>query len=79
MTRTVARVWLQAASVDTSGARFEVKSIQPLFQAHDPSFFSWSYDVFPDGKHFLVGSPSEDDAHAPIALVTEWDRKPRSP
>jgi Tol biopolymer transport system component len=71
--------WLQTASVDTSGTRFEVKSIRPLFQQHDPSFFSWSYDVFPDGKHFLVGSPSEDDAHAPIALVTEWDRKPRSP
>ncbi len=71
--------WLQAASVDTSGTRFEVKSIQPLFQEHDPSFFSWNYDVFPDGKHFLVGSPSEDDALSPIALVTEWDRKLRSP
>jgi hypothetical protein len=32
-----------------------------------------SYDVFPDGKRFLVNSAGEAGP-ARVALITDWDR-----
>jgi Tol biopolymer transport system component len=69
---------LQAAEVDTSGLRFEVRAIQPLFQTPSRGpVFNWRYDVFPDGKTFLVGAPVDEAAASPITLVTEWPRRLR--
>ena len=72
--------WLVAAAVDTSASRFEVTAIKPLFQVPSRgSEFNWRYDVFPDGEHFLVGSPADDDMLSPITLATEWTRKVKAP
>jgi Tol biopolymer transport system component len=72
--------WLVAAAVDTSAPRFEVTAINPLFQVPSRgSEFNWRYDVFPDGGHFLVGTPADDDLLSPITLVTEWTRKVKAP
>jgi Tol biopolymer transport system component/tRNA A-37 threonylcarbamoyl transferase component Bud32 len=72
--------WLVAAAVDTSASRFEVTAINPLFQVPSRgSEFNWRYDVFPDGGHFLVGTPADDDLLSPITLVTEWTLKVKAP
>jgi hypothetical protein len=72
--------WLVAAAVDTSAPRFEVTALNPLFQVPSRgSEFNWRYDVFPDGGHFLVGTPADDDLLSPITLVTEWTRKVKAP
>ena len=72
--------WLMAAAVETAASRFEVTAISPLFQVPSRgSEFNWRYDVFPDGKHFLVGTPADDDILSPITLVTDWTRKVKAP
>jgi serine/threonine protein kinase/Tol biopolymer transport system component len=72
--------WLVAAAVETSASRFEVTAIHPLFQVPSRgSEFNWRYDVFPDGQHFLVGTPADDDILSPITLVTDWTRRAKSP
>jgi Tol biopolymer transport system component/tRNA A-37 threonylcarbamoyl transferase component Bud32 len=72
--------WLLAAAVETSASRFEVTAIHPLFQVPSRgSEFNWRYDVFPDGKHFLVGTPADDDILSPITLVTDWTRNVKAP
>jgi hypothetical protein len=72
--------WLIAAAVETSASRFEVTAFKPLFQVPSRgSEFNWRYDVFPDGKHFLVGTPADDDVLSPITLVTDWTRKVKAP
>jgi len=72
--------WLMAAAVETAASGFEVTAISPLFQVPSRgSEFNWRYDVFPDGKHFLVGTPADDDILSPITLVTDWTRRVKAP
>ena len=72
--------WLVAAAVETIPSRFEVTGTRRLFQVPSRgSEFNWRYDVFPDGEHFLVGTPADDDTLSPITLVTDWTRKVKAP
>jgi Tol biopolymer transport system component len=68
--------WLRVATVDTTGARFEVLSTEKLFQvASRGSNYNFRYDVFPDGREFLVGTPADEALESPFTLVTDWPRR----
>ena len=72
---------LMAAEVDTSGSSFQVAAVRPLFHALlktgiarlevSPTSDQISYDAGPDGKWFVVNSPSIGSP-LPITLITNW-------
>ncbi|MDQ5870866.1 MAG: protein kinase [Acidobacteriota bacterium] len=65
---------LTVASVDGSGARFEVKEVRPLFRVNmfsGPRFGLYGYDVAVDGKRFLVNDAGETSVPR-VALVVNW-------
>ena len=65
---------LTAASVDGSGARFEVKEVRPLFRVSTylgPRVGLYGYDVSADGKRFLVNYAGETSVPR-VALVVNW-------
>jgi eukaryotic-like serine/threonine-protein kinase len=58
------------------GATFEFSSPKPLFEthAHEPltaeEFFT--YDVFPDGRQFLINAEGERDKSSPVDIILNW-------
>ena len=58
---------IMAAEVVAQGSTFTVAKVSPLFHAN-----SAVYDVSPDGKKFLVVSPSEQKTTEPLTLVVNW-------
>ena len=61
----------------------DVKSEADFFEigatteALQRNFVSWgtfeaSYDVFPDGRHFIITSVRKGALHAPMTLITNW-------
>jgi Tol biopolymer transport system component/predicted Ser/Thr protein kinase len=68
---------LMSAEIVSDGERIQVGVAHPLFRvnlyAGPRGFYMHSYDVFPDGKRFLVNSAGEAGP-ARVALVTDWDR-----
>ncbi len=50
---------------------FHVDSIEPLFQLDLPNFTGISYDVSPDGKHFVVQTADHTKSTS-ITLLTNW-------
>jgi len=61
------------AQVNERGPNFEVGGIQDLFSINNmsPSIASDQYDVFPDGKRFLVITTGEAGT-LPLTLVQNW-------
>jgi serine/threonine protein kinase len=56
--------------VTPKGSEIEVGTAQRLFHANTPGI-GISFDASADGKRFLVNQ-SEDEAQAPLKLVTDW-------
>ena len=50
---------------------FRVTSIEPLFQLDLPNFTGISYDVSPDGRHFVVQTTDHTKSTS-ITLLTNW-------
>jgi serine/threonine protein kinase len=61
---------LMAARTATQ-ANFHVDSIEPLFQLDLPNFAGISFDVSPDGKHFVVQTTDHTKSTS-ITLLTNW-------
>jgi len=55
----------------TTQAGFHVDSIESLFQLDLPNFTAISYDVSPDGKHFVVQTADHTKSTS-ITLLTNW-------
>jgi Tol biopolymer transport system component len=66
---------LMAVAV-SSGATFEAGTATPLFQTHRRERISatdlFSYDVAPDGQHFLVNTDVGEVNPSPLSLVLHW-------
>jgi Tol biopolymer transport system component len=61
-----------AASVGTSGGRFDITSVTPLFDCRRPDGFRrMFYDVAPDGR-FLMMAPDSAPGPTPLTLVVNW-------
>jgi Tol biopolymer transport system component len=58
---------IMAASLQYEGDSLRVTGIQKLFKTNSPTF-----DVSPDGKRFLISRSAENQAVAPITLITNW-------
>ena len=68
---------MMAVSVETSASSFTAATPHALFAAplltiNDFSFF---YDVTPDGKRFLLVSPSEKGRSRPVSVLTNWQSR----
>ena len=60
---------IMAAGIGERGNSIEIQMIRPLFTTMVAEFFS-PYDVTPDGKTFVVNTPSFQNT--PLTLVTNW-------
>ena len=58
-----------AAELKVSNGSIEVTRRRTLFRIKASPDFSW--DVFPDGKRFLVTIPN-DEAPVPLSWVLNW-------
>jgi Tol biopolymer transport system component len=63
---------LVAVSVDTEGGTFRVLGSETLFQARPLGAGAWRYDAGRDGKRFLLQTPVDDPALAPMTAVVNW-------
>ena len=62
---------LMAAAVNVRGANFEVGAVKPLFDARRAGP-RYQYAVTADGQRFLINTPPEQAASAPITVVVNW-------
>jgi Tol biopolymer transport system component len=62
---------LMAASVDGSGAQFNVGAETPLFDVR-PTRGDWPYDVTSDGQRFIVNTRIEQTTASPLTVVVNW-------
>ena len=64
---------LMAAEVTAGKDSFAVGSIKPLSERRVfQTFYSATYDVFPDGQRFIMAAVKPEALHAPLTLVTNW-------
>lgn len=65
---------LMAAAVNGKGGSFEAGVVKPLFtmRALVVAAAGYTYDVSADGQRFLVNTPPEQTATAPITVVVNW-------
>jgi len=64
---------LMAAEVAAGKDSFMVGSIKPLSERRVfQTFYSATYDVFPDGQRFIMAAVKPEAIHAPLTLVTNW-------
>jgi len=64
---------LMAAEVTAGKDSFAVGSINRLLERRlFQTFYSATYDVFPDGQRFIIASVKPQAIHAPLTLVTNW-------
>jgi len=64
---------LMAAEVTAGKDSFAVGSIKPLSERRVfQTFYSATYDVFPDGQRFIMAAIKPEAIHAPLTLVTNW-------
>jgi Tol biopolymer transport system component len=61
---------LMVVRVSSSGSKFQIGKALALFQAN-PAFYSFSFDVSPDGNRFIVNTAAPEIT-APITLVENW-------
>jgi Tol biopolymer transport system component len=63
---------LMSAAVREVGSEFQADPPRMLFQTR-PLPRSWNtFDVAPDGEHFLLNLPLEWSSAAPITVITNW-------
>jgi serine/threonine protein kinase len=62
---------LMAAEIKAAGSAINVTGVQPLFETQ-PIRTGSVYDVFSDGKRFLVNTQIEPEVSSPITLVVNW-------
>src|SRR4029450_7561538 len=60
---------LMAAGVTANGSRFDVGTVQRLFEVPMVGGY-WPYDVSPDGQRFLVNALEGEVA--PLTIVVNW-------
>jgi Tol biopolymer transport system component len=63
---------LMAATVNGKGASFEVRAVKPLFETRIVLGGRYQYAISADGQRFLINTPSEQAASAPITVVLNW-------
>jgi Tol biopolymer transport system component len=64
---------LMAAEVTARKDSFAVGSILPLSERRVfQTFYSATYDVFPDGQRFIMSAIKPEVLHAPLTLITNW-------
>jgi Tol biopolymer transport system component len=64
---------LMAAEVDSTGTRFAVTNVRPLFDSHLRAGSGGNrMDASPDGQQFLINMTPESTAPSPITLVVNW-------
>ena len=63
---------LMAATVNGTGADFDVKESQPVLQINRGTGTTYPYDVSADGQRFLVNTIVDSTALPPITLVVNW-------
>jgi hypothetical protein len=63
---------LTAATVNGTGADFDVKESQPILRVNRGPGNTYPYDVSADGQRFLVNTIVEATALPPITLVVNW-------
>ena len=64
---------LMAAEVTAGKDSFAVGSVKQLSERRIfQTFYSATYDVFPDGQRFIVAAVKPEAIHAPLTLVTNW-------
>jgi eukaryotic-like serine/threonine-protein kinase len=63
---------MTSAEINESANGIEIGKVQPLFQTHVAPLASWSYDVTPDGKKFVIVSEASQLGFAPVTLITNW-------
>ena len=64
---------LMAAEVTAEKDSFAVGSIKQLSERRVfQTFYSATYDVFPDGQRFIMAAVKPEAIHAPLTLVTNW-------
>ena len=61
---------VQSSTVEIGKAR-PLFDVRPLRDAR-AGLIRYLYDVAPDGQRFLVNTPEEPSASAPITLVVNW-------
>jgi len=64
---------LMAAEVTAGKDSFAVGSVKALSERRIfQTYYSASYDVFPDGQRFIMAAVKPEAIHAPLTLVTNW-------
>jgi serine/threonine protein kinase len=63
---------LMAVDVNTSGGSLQLGVPHPLFQTAAVSGPQGQYDVFADGKKFIVNSFNVQEGSEPLTLITNW-------
>jgi eukaryotic-like serine/threonine-protein kinase len=64
---------LMAAEVTAGKDSFAVGSVKALSERRIfQTFYSATYDVFPDGQRFIMAAVKPEAIHAPLTLVTNW-------
>jgi hypothetical protein len=59
-----------AAQIRSKGSSLEIGSVSSLFTR---SSVMWEYDIFPDGKRFLINRFIEPKETDPITIVVNWN------
>ena len=62
---------LMVAEIKAAGSAINVTSVRPLFETR-PIRTGSVYDVFSDGRRFLVNTQIEPEVSLPITLVVNW-------
>jgi len=65
---------MMAADISYREGAMEIEHVRPLFEL--PAIVAQpyaDYDVFPDGKKFLVNVPFESQNSTPLTLVVNWE------
>jgi len=64
---------LMSAEVTAEKDSFAVGSVKALSERRIfQTFYSATYDVFPDGQRFIMAAVKPEAIHAPLTLVTNW-------
>ena len=67
-----------AADISYREGAMEIEHVRPLFEV--PAVVAQpyaDYDVFPDGKKFLINVPFESQNSTPLTLVVNWETEVR--
>jgi eukaryotic-like serine/threonine-protein kinase len=64
---------IMAVNVEEKGGEISLGAPRTLFPLSSPYASSLSFDVTPDGKHFLISTVNFPTAYVPLTLVTNWE------